>query len=332
MVRKGLGHLSNVESGSCLVSPSLGIMKDCANEMGITVEDFVDGTCEFKSGGVTRLIGTPLDNGSANWLCSNKYATFEILKKYGFQQVPRYQRYSLGTINEARQDFLTRNGAVVIKPSRQTFGGTGVTVNIRSMKHLNKAIFNSLVYDSNFLMEDFIEGDNFRVLLFKDRMLNAVKRVPANIKGDGTNSIKRLIDRENERRTNDRSLFRLNPIVIDNDVKQTLLNNGMSLNHVPARDEVVFVRTICNHHAGGETMDVTSNVHPDIVRDCQKMMKIMDVTLGGIDLITTDIGKPLAETGGAINEVNTSPALDIHDRAVSMNLLRFLFEKGQDAG
>jgi len=299
----------------------------CAAELGIKVEKFVDGTYEFKSGGITRLMGASLENGSARWLCGNKYATFEILKKYGFQHMPRYQRYSLGTINEARQDFLARNKGVVIKPSGQTYGGTGVTVKIRSMKDLNKAIFNSLAYNNEYLMEDFVEGDNYRLLFYKGRFLNAIQRIPANVKGDGKSSIKQLISRENERRAKGQGLFWLNPIDIDNDVKQTLHNRKMSLDDVPAKDEVVYVRAVCNHHAGGETRDVTNIVHPSIVTDCRSVMGIMGITLGGIDIITKDITKPLADVGGAVNEVNTSPALDIHDRATSMNVLKFLFNR-----
>ena len=329
MLRKGLEVLSSMDGNSSTESSSSRIIKDCAKELGIEVEDLVDGAFELKSGKTTKLIATlgTIEKGSANWLCSNKYATFEILRKYGFQQVPYYKRYSLETIEEARQDFITRRKPVVIKPSRGTYGGTGVTANIKSVKQLNKAIFNSLVYHSNYLMEDFVEGDNFRISLFNDRVLNAVQRLPANVKGDGVNNIKHLIEMENERRAKDRSIFRLNPILIDNEVKQTLRNENMSLKYIPEKDEMVFVRTICNHHAGGEIRDVTNMVHQDIMRDCRSIMKIMGVTLGGIDIITKDISKSLAETGGTINEVNTDPALDIHGKDATIDLLNLLFEK-----
>ncbi len=152
MMRKGLEVLSNVDKHfSIKESSSNEILKECASELGIGVEELVDGAFELKSGNITKLIAglLTIENGSANWLCSNKYAAFEILKKYGFQYLPYYQRYSLATINEARQDFLKRKKAVVIKPSRATYGGTGVTANIQSLKQLNKAIFNSLTYGNN---------------------------------------------------------------------------------------------------------------------------------------------------------------------------------------
>lgn len=295
----------------------------------MTVEELADGAYEFKRGNVTRRFAGSgsLENNFAVWLCGNKYATFELLKKNGFQQIPYHRRYSLSTIEEARHDFVMRDRPVVIKPSNGTSGGDGVTVNIRSIKQLNRAIFNSLRYDSNYLLEDFIEGDNFRILLFKNRMISAVHRIPANVKGDGMNDIKHLIRMENVRRTTDES-FGLKPILTDRDVRQTLLDRKISLNHVPAKNEIVYLRRVCNHRVGGEWRDVTSIVHPDIIRYCGSIMRLLNITLGGIDIIAKSIERPLSETGGVINEVNIGPGLRIHEKAAIMNLLDLAFEEG----
>jgi cyanophycin synthetase len=295
------------------------------------VEELADGAYEFKLGDLTRRIRRgpilDLENAFTYWLCGNKYATYEILRKYGFKKVPYYRRYSLGTIREARRDFTTRKRAVVIKPCFGTSRGKGVTVDIRDVRKLNGAIYNSLMYDGTFLMEDFIEGGNFRILFYKDRMLDAFQRVPANVKGDGINNIKSLIRIENERRVKQQSPIPLYPIEIDDDVKRCLHRQDISLKSVPEKDEVVYVRTAINYRTGGEMKDVKTMVHEDIVSDCRSIMKIMDITLGGIDIITRNIDRPLAETGGAINEVNTSPGLIVHDNDVIKNILNLMFER-----
>jgi cyanophycin synthetase len=318
------------EKSSSRENPTIKALKDNAGELGIKVEELVDGAYEFKLGDMTRRIKRgpifDVDNAFTYWLCGNKYATYEILSKYGFQHMPHYKRYSFDTIKEARNDFLDRKKAVVIKPCFGTSGGQGVTVDIRSMKRLNRAIYNSLIYDSNYLMEDYIEGDNFRILLFKDKMLDAYQRIPALVKGDGMNNIKNLIRVENERRVKDTSNYPLLPIVIDNDVKQTLINNNISFNYVPKKDEVVHVKTAVNHHAGGETKEIKNFVHNDIIRDCRSIMKIMDITLGGIDIITKNIDKPFSETGGVINEVNTGPGLGGYDKHLIQDILNLMFD------
>ncbi len=309
--------------------PTTSILKECAIELGMTVEELVDGAYEFRRGNVTRRFAGSgsLENNFTVWLCGNKYATFELLKKHDYRRVPYHRRYSLSTIEEARQDFVMRDRPVVIKPSNRTSGGAGVTVNIRSIKQLNRAIFRSLRYDSNYLLEDFIEGDNFRILMFKDRMISAVHRIPANVKGDGMNDIKHLIRVENVRRTADKG-FGLEPISIDRDVRQTLLDQKISLNHVPAKGETVYLRRVCNRHIGGEWRDVTSIVHPDVIQYCGSIMRLMNITLGGIDVIAKSIERPLSQTGGVINEVNIGPGLRIHEKAAVMDLLDLAFEEG----
>jgi cyanophycin synthetase len=317
------------EKSSPRENPTIKELKDNADELGIKVEELVDGAYEIKLGNKTRRIRKgpiyDVDNAFTYWLCGNKFATFEILKKYGFNKVPFYKRYSLGTIKEARNDFVKRNKPVVIKPCFGTSGGKGVTVDIQSLKALNRAIYNSLMFDSNYLMEDFIQGDHFRIILFKDKVIDAYQRTPAKVKGDGASNIKSLIQIENERRTKNPNLS-LYPIVIDNDVRQTLLNKKMSFNYIPKKDEIVHVKTAINHHAGGEWIDNKGLVHEDVLNDCRDIMRIMDIALGGIDIITRDIGRPLTETGGAINEVNTGPGLGGTDKEVLRNIINLMFE------
>lgn len=310
------------------LTPSIRVLKETAPELGIIVEDLADEAYEFKLGDLTRRVRRgpifDLENAFTFWLCGNKFATYELLRKYGFQQVPNYARYSLATIKEARNDFLARNKAVVIKPCSGTSGGKGVTADIRRMSKLNKAIYNSLMYDGTFLMEDFIEGNHFRILLFKDRVVHSFQRIPASVNGDGTNNLKELIRIENEVRVKGDWLY---PIVIDTDVKQCLLNKNISLNYVPRKDEVVYVKTTANFSAGGTIKSIEGVIHEDIIRDCRRIMKIMDIKLGGIDIITKSIEKPLIETGGAINEVNTSPGLPTREKEKVRAILNLMFDR-----
>gem|GEM_PF-2570377 len=328
MVRKGLAYMSQTKSDKSSEEPTMAMMKSCALEKGVHVENFVDGAYMYRYGDRSKLVWSPSEEKTTTtWLCSNKYATFEYLKMHGFHHLPRYRRYSLATVNEARKDFRTRGNPVVIKPSRQTFGGTGVTANIRSERQLNKAIFNALVYDSDFLMEDFIEGENYRILCYRDKLLSVSHRTPAAVTGDGKSSIRKLIEIENERRVSGPDPTKLYPIKIDAELKHTLFSKGMSLKHVPADGEVVYVRTLSNHQAGGDRKDATDLIHPDVVKDCQDIMKIMDVRLGGIDIITKDISKPLSESGGKVNEVNTDPGLYGHGRPTVMRVVEHLMEE-----
>ncbi len=291
-------------------------LADSAKDLNIVVEDIGYGAYEFKHGNTIRRLTADfkfdLENTFTFWLAGHKHLTYCLLEKYGITCLPFYKVYSFDTITDAKRTFLNRRKPVVIKPCFGTSGGQGVTVNIRDIRNLNKAVCNALMHDRYFLMEDFIEGEHFRVLLLKGRLLGVSKRIPAKITGDGHNSIKKLIQRENAKRLKDDPITALYPINIDSEVKHTLGRYDISLEFVPPKGKEIFVRSIVNLHAGGEVEDVTKLVNDDIVNVCQKVTKIMDIFLAGIDVITSDITKPLSETEGVINEVNTSPGLDAH--------------------
>lgn len=317
---------------------TMEMLKDAARQLGINVEYLGDGAYEFKLRNVTRRIREglriDLDNAFSFWLCGNKYITFQLLEKYGIKNIPYYNLYSIGTIKNARRDFLARERAVVVKPCFGTTSGKGVTVSIRNMRDLDRAIFTALLYDKHYLIEDFIEGHHFRLLFFKGKMIGALKRLPANVKGDGVNNINELIKLNNDRRSEDKSDLALYPIIFDNEVMQTLKNNNMSLDYIPNKNEKVYVKSIANFNSGGEVEDVSNIVNKNVIDYCEKLIKIMNISLAGIDIITKDITKPLNETGGVVNEVNTSPSLEIHYKVrnqnerkdVSKEILKLMFE------
>lgn len=295
---------------------SLEILKTTAQTLGIEVEHLGSEASEFKYRKIIRRIRSNMANDQDSafgfWASGHKHLTFELLKKYGIKELPHNKLYSLSTTKEARRDFLARNKISVVKPCYGASSGKGITVGVKNIRQLNRAIFNALLYDTHYLIEDFVEGDHFRLLFYRDNFLGGLKRIPANVKGDGINTVRNLIKLANTRRSNDKSDISLYPIVIDNELRQTLANNNMSFDYIPTEDETVYVKTIANFNAGGEVEEMSDIVNSDLIEKCSKIPKIMDISLAGVDIITKDITKPLAETGGVINEVNTSPSLEIH--------------------
>jgi len=295
----------------------LEILKTTAQTLGIEVEHLGSAAYEFRYRKITRRIRSnnltnDQDSAFGFWACAHKHLTFGLLKKYGIKELPHNKLYSLSTIKEARRDFLARNKISVIKPCYGVSSGKGITVGVKNVRQLNRAIFNALLYDTHYLIEDFVDGDHFRLLFYRDNFLGGLKRIPANVKGDGINNVRNLIKLENIRRSKDKSDISLYPIVIDNETKQTLANNNMSFDYIPTEDETVYVKTTANFNAGGEVEEMSDIVNSDLIEKCSKIPKIMGISLAGVDIITKDITKPLAETGGVINEVNTSPSLEIH--------------------
>lgn len=160
------------------------------------------------------------------------------------------------------------------------------------------------------IIEEQIEGNDFRILMAKEKMIAAMQRIPPFIFGNGRDNIRRLIKSENE--TPKRKTKKIYPIKIDLEVKRTLKNNGLVLDSVLPKNKKLFLRRNANISTGGVGVDVTEIIHPKNVELAKKVLEIIGLDVGGVDLITPDITKPCDKEGGKIIEVNGGPDAAIH--------------------
>lgn len=303
------------ETGGRNPSP-IPLFRRAAGPLGIEVRDLGDDAFELRHGGqVRRFQGMTSDqeNAFAFWVTGHKQMTFDLLRAAGVTELPHHYRvHSLGSMEAARREFRERGRSVVVKPCFGTSRGEGVTVGITSERELSRAIYTALCHDRRCVIEDFVEGDSFRLLVLSGRLISAVRRIPPGVTGDGLRTIGELIAHENARRSLDRGPSAPRPIALDADLGQHLRAQGKSLRSVPGPGETVLVKSISNFSAGGESEDVTERVSRATVELCRRVTAALRIELAGVDVITRDIGRPLGDTGGAINEVNTSPGLNVH--------------------
>lgn len=287
---------------------------ETAERLNINISHLDFGFYELQKGNIHRRFMKSLTDKESVLiykLCGNKYLTYKILSNNGIKNLPKHQLYRFGDIEKACADFINWNCPVVIKPCSGTSCGRGVTVNINTLKELKNAIAQSFVFDrKKFLMEQYIEGSHFRIMTLKGEFIACSQRTPAKIVGNGRDSIKKIIEKENQKRSNDKSEGALYPIIVDNEVGRKLKSIGKSMGSILEKDEEIYVKDTINLHSGGEVWNI-ENVSDDIKSTCKKIAKILDIYLAGFDIITKDITKSLDETGGVINEVNTTPAIDV---------------------
>lgn len=292
-----------------------GVFRVAAEPLGIEVRDLGHDAFELRHGAEARLcheMTTDQEDAFTYWVTGHKHMTFELLRKAGITEIPRYRVYTLSTAAEARRDFRERGRRVVTKPCFGTAGGEGVTVGIETERELRRGMYAALCHDRELMVEDFVEGDSYRLLVCSGRLISAVKRIPPSVVGDGTATIRELIDRENARRSRLQGVTALHTIKLGDGTDRLLRSQGKSLRAVPRAGERVFVTSISNFGLGGEAEEVTDLVCADTVDLCRRVADALRIRLAGIDLITSDIRRPLRETGGVINEVNTSPGLLPH--------------------
>lgn len=265
-----------------------------------------------KNGNRTFLHGerVMLDSSVTLELAGNKSLIYRLLDEDGYP-VPTSLLFSLDTIDEAYTFQQEVDGDVVVKPVA-SWAGQGVTVNIKTPQTLKKASMYASRFGSRLLIEQHVQGDSYRLLFLHGELIDAIRRDPPQVKGDGKHTIRQLIDLENRRRLNTSEIIALSAISVDADCKRTLKEQKLTLGSIPSNGEVITIKNVVNHNNRFENHVVTEQVHEDIISMGRKICLQYRIELAGLDIITSDISKPLNETGGKINEINTTPGLHHH--------------------
>ncbi|MCB0761304.1 MAG: cyanophycin synthetase [Flavobacteriales bacterium] len=227
---------------------------------------------------------------------------------------------------------------LVIKPINGNHG-RGITTNINSWEEALEAFNAAKEVSRSVIVEKFITGEDYRLLVIDYKLVAAAKRTPAGVTGDGTSTIQQLIDRTNAdpRRGYGHEKV-LTQITIDRITEDCIRDAGYTLDSVLADGEWLKLKDTANLSTGGTSTDVTDVVHPFNVFMAERIARIIGLDICGIDIMTTDISEPLPDTGGAVLEVNAGPGFRMHlapseglPRNVAANVIDMLFPPGTES-
>ena len=166
------------------------------------------------------------------------------------------------------------------------------------------------------LVEKFIPGHDYRLLVVGDRVVAAARREPAQVLGDGMHTVAQLVDQVNaDPRRGEHHATVLSKIKLDAIALAVLADQGFTPESVPPAGTVVLIRRNANLSTGGTAIDVTERVHPAVAASAVDAAKIVGLDIAGVDVVAQDISRPLSEQGGVIVEVNAAPGLRMHLRA-----------------
>ncbi|ROT44845.1 hypothetical protein [Pusillimonas sp. NJUB218] len=216
-----------------------------------------------------------------------------------------------GVANTEAQAFeLARQlgNKVVIKPVDRD-RGEGITVLPQGEEALRHAFLAAQEYSPQVLVEAWAPGVCHRVLVVKDKMVYAVKRLPIAVEGDGVNTIADLIRRANERRQGLPVWQRKPPLPDDTQTQACLQLYGLSLNDVLPTGQWAPLRDIESTAWGGIDLEMTDRIHPENIVLAIRAAQVFGLTAAGVDIMSTDITRPWYENGAIINEVNVAPLL-----------------------
>jgi len=277
---------------------------------------------------------TSKDTTISHWLMGNKTVTKIILDESGFE-IPEGREYH--TINSALGDFYRyENKPIVVKPKSTNYGvGISVFKHPSNKESFKEALEIAFKEDNNVLVEDYIEGTEYRFFILNGKTQAVLLRIPANVIGDGKKTISQLIDEKNDdllRGENHRAPLEK---ILKGDIELLMLKEqGYTFESIPADQETVYLRENSNISTGGDSIDFTDEMHQSYKDIAEQMAKALDVKVTGIDLIIPDYQKPLIpeDPGYTVIEANFNPAMHMHSyvykgkgRRLTLGIVNMLF-------
>jgi len=201
---------------------------------------------------------------------------------------------------------------VVVKP-HDGHHGKGVTTNISNDAELEAAFTRAKAISDRVIIEQYLTGSDYRLLVINGEFVAAAKRMPAEIVGDGNHAIAQLIDIENQ--NPDRGFGHENVMTrlqVSSVTQHLLKKAGYAMETVLADGEVFALELTANLSTGGSAEDVTDQVHTANRFMAERIAKIIGLDIAGIDVMADTLSKPIAKIGGAVIEVNAAPGLRMH--------------------
>lgn len=297
----------------------LEVINQIAKERGIVVQNEERyGHCAkliFPSGRQVFLSGTLLDinSAAATAVANDKDYTNYFLQKDGWPVVEGRAFFSenWGKTIGIRDngvfeaiEYANKLGCPLIVKPNGLCKGIGISLVSREAD-LEKAIRYALKFDKIFLVQRYVEGRDFRVVVYQGEVLAAYERRPFGIVGTGSDSVGELIDQKNAD-----LLARGREAVSKGDrrVKEMLNSRGIAFGSVLLRGEKINLLPNANLSAGGEALDVSDCIAEEWGRIFAKVSKSTALNFVGIDVISKN---SLEETPGEfkILEVNAAPGL-----------------------
>jgi len=201
---------------------------------------------------------------------------------------------------------------IVLKPLGGNHG-KGASINVKNLDAAKEGLLYAQKYGRRVLVEKYITGFDFRVLVINHKVVAAAQRVPAHVIGDGERTIRELIDKENQdpRRGYGHENV-LTEIEIDRDSQDLLNKLGYTEASVPKNGETVYLKSTANLSTGGSSIDVTDMVHPENIFLAERISRIIGLDICGIDIMAENLTQPLKENGGVVLEVNAAPGFRMH--------------------
>ena len=266
-------------------------------------------------------------------LASNKDETKRMLHDAA---IPVAKGVCISSIEDLEHSVNKIGFPLVFKPLDGNHG-KGASINVKTMEEAHAAYDHAKKYSRKIIIERFISGYDFRVLVINHKFIAAALREPAHVVGDGVSTIQQLIEKENKdpRRGYGHENV-LTEISIDRETLEQLAKHEFTLETILNKEEKCYLKGTANLSTGGTSTDITDIVHPHNIFICERISRIIGLDICGIDIMASNLSEPLETTGGVVLEVNAAPGFRMHlapakglPRNVAAPVIDMLYPEGK---
>jgi cyanophycin synthetase len=242
-------------------------------------------------------------------LASNKDETKKMLTEAA---IPVANGMCISEISEI-ETVINRVGFPLVFKPLDGNHGKGASINVKTKEEALVAFEHAKKYSRKIIVEKFISGFDFRILVINHRFIAAALREPAHVVGDGISTIEQLIEIENqdERRGYGHENV-LTEISIDRETYDELSKLNYTLETILEKGKVCHLKGTANLSTGGTSTDVTDIVHPNNIFIFERISRVIGLDICGIDVMANNLNEPLEVTGGVVLEVNAAPGFRMH--------------------
>jgi cyanophycin synthetase len=267
-------------------------------------------------------------------IASNKEETKKLLSGYG---IPVPKGRLISEIDELEEAITLLGFPLAIKPVDGNHG-RGITTKIQTKESAVEAFNLAKKVSDELIVEQSIEGFDYRFLVINFKLVAVAKRIPAMVTGDGVSSIGMLVQQvnSNPERGEDHGKS-LTKIKVDESTITILTSKNLTVDSVLPKGESFILKNTANLSTGGTAKDVTDKVHPDNVWYAERIARLLNLNICGIDIIATSISSSIKDNNGKVLEVNASPGFRMHlhptsglPQNVAEPVMKMLFPEGKE--
>ena len=321
------------------LGPSTGAIVQAAVAHGIPFRRLTEGSLvQLGWGSKQRRIQaseSDLTSAVAESIVQDKELTKTLLHAAG---IPVPLGRKVRSVEDAWRAACEIGIPVVIKP-QDSNQGKGVTVNLIDAEQVKAAYMIASEISHNVLVERYIPGHDYRMLVVGNKLVAAARRDPPQVIGDGVQSIAQLVERINrDPMRGEGHVTSLTKIHLDEISLTHLAAQELTAGSIPVKGMRVVLRNNANLSTGGTATDVTDDVHPELAARVVAAAQVVGLDICGVDVVCGNVMNSLEEQGGGVIEINAAPGLRMHlqpsfgkSRAVGEAIIDNMFPQGDDA-